>query len=217
MSEMVQKMPKKWSTHHQSSERTKPEQSSICCCMCKLFEHSAMVVSSFTKYKPLRLLQICINKKTISFLVGTTRDWIEQLDHNKYWHGALVNVHTGGGNCHVIFIKKSSCRGKLACVIPWETMLYLYGCWRHIWFCTQLNRNIPTYLDVCPLLELSPFTPTGDYVQPVEVDRDIQLQTTNLPAPVNFYICIQCKAIASSLMVVKVLHTAWIDGTKVTD
>ena len=49
---------------------------------------------------------------------------------------------------------------------------------------TQLNGNNTTYMDVCPLLEPSS-TPTRDYVHPVGVDRDIQLQTRNLPAPVS--------------------------------
>ena len=44
-------------------------------------------------------------------------------------------------------------------------------------------------MDVCPLLEPSPSTPSGDYVQPVNVARDIELQTRNLPAPVSFNIC----------------------------
>jgi len=48
----------------------------------------------------------------------------------------------------------------------------------------QLNGTNTTYVDVCPLLEPSS-TPTRDYVQPVGVDRDIQLQTRNLPAPVS--------------------------------
>jgi len=49
---------------------------------------------------------------------------------------------------------------------------------------TQLNGTNTTYMDVCPLLEPSS-TPTRDYVQPVGVNRDIQLQTRNLPAPVS--------------------------------
>ena len=53
-------------------------------------------------------------------------------------------------------------------------------------FHTQLNGTNTTYLDVCPLLEPSPSTPSGDYVQPVNVARDIELQTRNLPAPVSF-------------------------------
>ena len=53
-------------------------------------------------------------------------------------------------------------------------------------FHTQLNGTNTTYLDVCPLLEPSPSTPTGDYVQPVNVARDIELQTRSLPAPVSF-------------------------------
>ena len=75
MSEMVQKMLKQQSTqrkcHHKSSEKTKPEQPSICCCANSL-KTFAIVASSFTRYKPLRLLQICINKRPSS--VGTTRD-----------------------------------------------------------------------------------------------------------------------------------------------
>ena len=73
----------------------------------------------------------------------------------------------------------------------------VYGCcsvMTHALFCAQLNGANPTYLDVCPLLEPSPSTPTGDYVQPVNVDRDIELQTRNLPAPVSliFGIYIHC-------------------------
>ena len=59
-------------------------------------------------------------------------------------------------------------------------------------FCSAQTNT--TYLDVCPLLEPSPSTPSGDYVQPVGVDRDIELQTRNLPAPVSliFGIYIPC-------------------------
>ena len=53
-------------------------------------------------------------------------------------------------------------------------------------FHTQLNGTNTTYLDVCPLLEPSPSTPSGDYVQPVNVARNIELNTRNLPAPVSF-------------------------------
>ena len=52
-------------------------------------------------------------------------------------------------------------------------------------FHTQLNGTNTTYVDVCPLLEPSPSTPSGDYVQPVNVARDIELLTRNLPAPVR--------------------------------
>jgi len=48
------------------------------------------------RYKPLRILQFCINEKTI-LPVGITRDWTEQLDH----------------------------RWKLACMIAWETMILI--------------------------------------------------------------------------------------------
>ena len=68
---------------------------------------------------------------------------------------------------------------KYACV-------YLYGCLQQIFLWTQLNGTNTTYLDVCPLLEPSPSTPSGDYVQPVDVARDIELRTRNLPAPVSF-------------------------------
>ena len=51
---------------------------------------------------------------------------------------------------------------------------------------TQVNGTNTTYLDVCPLLGPSSSTPSGDYVQPVGVARDIELQTRNLPAPVSF-------------------------------
>ena len=57
--------------------------------------------------------------------------------------------------------------------------MYFYIC------STKLNGTNTTYLDVCPLLEPSPSTPSGDYVQPVNVARDIELQTRNLPAPVS--------------------------------
>ena len=60
------------------------------------------------------------------------------------------------------------------------------SCHSYILFYTQLSTT--TYLDVCPLLEPSPSTPTGDYVQPVNTDRDIQLRTRNLPAPVSLII-----------------------------
>ena len=63
--------------------------------------------------------------------------------------------------------------------------VYFYVCNDAYLFHTQLNGTNTTYLDVCPLLEPSPSTPTGDYVQPVNVDRDIELQTSNLPAPVS--------------------------------
>ena len=36
--------------------------------------------------------------------------------------------------------------------------------------------------EVCPLL-LPASTPTGDYVQPVVIDRDLELITRNLPEP----------------------------------
>ncbi len=36
--------------------------------------------------------------------------------------------------------------------------------------------------EVCPLL-LPPATPTGDYIQPVRIDRDLELVTRNLPEP----------------------------------
>ena len=70
MSETVQKTLKQQSTQRKcckSSEKTKPEQPSICCCGNSL-KTSAIVASSLTRYKPLRLLQICVNKKTLFFL-----------------------------------------------------------------------------------------------------------------------------------------------------
>ncbi len=36
--------------------------------------------------------------------------------------------------------------------------------------------------EVCPLLLLPP-TPTGEYIQPVVIDRDLELITRNLPEP----------------------------------
>ena len=61
----------------------------------------------------------------------------------------------------------------------------MYPC-MYFYICsTKLNGTNTTYLDVCPLLEPSPSTPSGDYVQPVNVARDIELQTRNLPAPVS--------------------------------
>ena len=84
-----------------------PEQPFICCCANPL-KTSAMVVSSFTRYKLLRLLQICISKKTI-LPVGTGRDSTEQLDHNKYWIEVdmrlWLNAHAWG-KTHVTIIKK---------------------------------------------------------------------------------------------------------------
>ena len=63
---------------------------------------------------------------------------------------------------------------------------YFYGCDDTFILHTQLNETNTTYLDVCPLLGPSPSTPSGDYVQPVNIARDIELQTRNLPAPVSF-------------------------------
>ena len=70
----------------------------------------------------------------------------------------------------------------------WDSMQYIHLCTHYdmniVFSYTQLNGTNTTYVDVCPLLEPSS-TPTRDYVQPVGVDRDIQLQTRNLPAPVS--------------------------------
>ena len=58
MSELVQKAPKQRCTQgkccHNSSAKAKPKKPSICCCAGSL-NTSAMVVSSFTRYKPLRI------------------------------------------------------------------------------------------------------------------------------------------------------------------
>ena len=78
MSKMVQKTLKQRSTqrkcHHKSSEKTKPEQPCICCCP-NLLKTPTMVVSSFTRCKPLGLLQVCINKQTIQ-LETECNSWI---------------------------------------------------------------------------------------------------------------------------------------------
>ena len=71
-------------------------------------------------------------------------------------------------------------------VIQPRGVTHLIDTGNDILFFTQLNGTNTTYLDVCPLLEPSSSTPTGDYVQPVDVARDIELQTRNLPAPVSF-------------------------------
>ena len=39
-------------------------------------------------------------------------------------------------------------------------------------------------IEVCPVVNSAP-TPSGHYTQPVEVARDLILQTSNLPAPVS--------------------------------
>ena len=64
--------------------------------------------------------------------------------------------------------------------------VYLYRSLQQNFLRMQLNGTNTTYLDVCPLLEPSFSTPTGDYVQPVGVERDIELHTRNLLAPVSF-------------------------------
>ena len=56
----------------------------------------------------------------------------------------------------------------------------------NFFYSIQLDGTNTTYVDVCPLLEPSPSTPSGDYVQPVGAARDIELNTRNLPAPVSF-------------------------------
>ena len=43
-----------------------------------------------------------------------------------------------------------------------------------------------SFEDVCPLVDL---LPTGNYTQPVNEERDIQLVTRNLPAPVSLCMC----------------------------
>ena len=77
---------------------------------------------------------------------------------------------------------------RLVCVMTLGSFVWMFvfvWLWWHILFWTQLNGSNTTYLDVCPLLEPSSSTPSGDYVQPVNVARDIELQTQNLPAPVS--------------------------------
>ena len=86
MSETVHKALKQQNTPKGFArlQRRQNQNSLLICCCANTLKTSAMVVSSVARYKPLRLLQICVDKKTI-FTVGTTRDWMEHLDHNKYW------------------------------------------------------------------------------------------------------------------------------------
>ena len=130
MSEIVQKMLKQWSTqekcHRKSLEKTKPEHPSICCCVNSL-KTSAMVASSFTTYKPLRLLQICTNKKAGH---PSSRDWSNEKSQEvlKNWQealGAQVNAHAGGENCNMTVVQKLLCGWKLACTIAWEVMVFI--------------------------------------------------------------------------------------------
>ena len=59
---------------------------------------------------------------------------------------------------------------------------------------TQLGGN-SSYVEVCPILDPAP-TSSGDYTQPVRVERNLPLQTRNLPEPVSEWeqtiIQIQC-------------------------
>ena len=107
-----------------SSEKTKPKQPSIGCCAISL-KTSAMVGSSFMRYKPLRLLQICISEKTILPIgktrVGERNSWITTSIEKLTWGTSYkgMNAHA----CHVTIIKKWSCEWKLACAIAYETMI----------------------------------------------------------------------------------------------
>ena len=40
-------------------------------------------------------------------------------------------------------------------------------------------------MEVCPILDPAP-TSSGDYTQPVRVERSLTLQTKNLPEPVSW-------------------------------
>jgi len=48
---------------------------------------------------------------------------------------------------------------------------------------TQLGGR-SSYVEVCPILDPAP-TSSGDYTQPVRVERSLTLQTRNLPDPVS--------------------------------
>ena len=84
----------------------------------------------------------------------------------------MLCVHT---TCPALKKTESEVHNIMHAHLDMNTLLFSY---------TQLNGTNTTYVDVCPLLEPSS-TPTRDYVHPVGVDRDIQLQTRNLPAPVS--------------------------------
>ena len=49
---------------------------------------------------------------------------------------------------------------------------------------TQLGDR-SSYVEVCPILDPAP-TSSGDYTQPVRVERSLTLQTRNLPEPVSW-------------------------------
>ena len=92
---------------------------------------------------------------------------------------------------HLVLMKQTGIRYRnkknYACTLHYLCM-YIYNCHGRILLHIQLNGTNTTYLNVCPFLEPSTSTPTGDYVQPVRVTRDLELQTRNLPAPVSFNI-----------------------------
>ena len=50
---------------------------------------------------------------------------------------------------------------------------------------TQLGGRL-SYVEVCPILDPAP-TSSGDYTQPVRVERSLTLQTRNLPEPVSWW------------------------------
>ena len=85
----------------------------------------------------------------------------------------------------LVLMKQTGFRSVAHSIMHVYPCVYFYVCSDAYLFCAQLNETNTTYMDVCPLLEPSPSTPTGDYVQPVNVARDIELQTRNLPAPVS--------------------------------
>ena len=89
---------------------------------------------------------------------------------------------------HLVLMKQTGIRYRnITCTLHYLCMC-IYNCHGPILLHIQLNGTNTTYLDVCPFLEPSTSTPTGDYVQPVRVARDIELHTRNLPAPVSFNI-----------------------------
>ena len=125
---------------------TKPKQSSICCYVS--LKTSTMVVSSFTRYKPLILFKIYVNNKTI-LPVGATRDWMEQLDHNKCWKVDTRRLGIGyedkctclrKKNCHWPLFKKFCATGNWCVQLP-EKQCCVHALGTNA--CTKLSRSSP--------------------------------------------------------------------------
>ena len=94
-----------------SSEKTKPKQPSIGCYAISL-KNSAMVVSSFTRY---RLLQICILQGQLE---TEWNSWISTSIEKSTWGTSYKGISAHA--CHMTIIKLL-CEWKLACAIAWET------------------------------------------------------------------------------------------------